>query len=753
MPPKAQPLRKQPARNSRGAGTGDQSIQALSAPSPKEPSTFNNSGVNDTSVVSEHTSSQGSQLAITGSQNRTLPQSTSSETPAPATIEIAGSPPPARRPIRRLASVLPHSSSDSPSVSAGAEASEHRPPGLKYKPKSNARRSKEERAEFERAEAERLTARQAADVSSSNQGAFYGRGRGRGFNEMNRWKNERFNLSRGASGHLGGATIREGATRRGRGEWSGIGGIHRHGGGGGTNLDPSNIRAGNGTIVKPEKDKDGDVAMSISASAPRPNRARVKKESQGATYLSSEGELSSDGGKSKRKNIERINLISSDEEEEEDENKNSQSEVAKGKQRERTPHIPNNLLRPVRIQRQDHVERSVGVNTDASSLTSAELRRRAKERQEACGSLFLSEDEAETATIAKAKGRRKPKDVVFVRDERRWKGVYQDEDDKNAIVRIKDEPKDDDVMVVVDPSKGEPEPMAVDEEEPGVPLHTAIEQPIFKANEISKSIQTLDSSGEVLMDDIMSQRDDRAPWAGGYVGPEVIYTTESEESFQRELEAIIAVQSDEEATGSKTVPSSKVQDDEGDIRMDDAAENVFLDDDHGRSGYVFQLPPIIPSLRDASKKPISPKVGKKPVAGPSISQPTSASPNNPFNVHPKDDPAERLDPESINSSPAYPDAYVAGGFYAPGGQAGTLTVLSKASMRVYWGGMNFEISKGESGFMIPQEMMMTNFVSSLVKSEDESRWQDKMDVGEKAWAMGQTQEGFVCVPDWGSLLP
>lgn len=73
-------------------------------------------------------------------------------------------------------------------------------------------------------------------------------------------------------------------------------------------------------------------------------------------------------------------------------------------------------------------------------------------------------------------------------------------------------------------------------------------------------------------------------------------------------------------------------------------------------------------------------------------------------------------------------------------------------MRVYWGGMGFEISKGESGSMIPQEMVMTHFSSSLTKVEEESRWEEKMDVGEKGWAMGQTQKGFVCVPEWSSLL-
>ena len=516
--------------------------------------------------------------------------------------------------------------------------------------------------------------------------------------------------------------------------------------------------------MKPEKDKDGDVVMTSSTSNSKPKRAKVKKEDQVATYVSSEGELDSDGGK-KKKNIERINLISSDEDDEEEEI--SRSEVARGKQRERSPHIPNNLLRPVRIQRQEHVERSVGVNTDASSLTSAELRRRAVERHETGGSLFQSEDEAVILTTPKAKTRRKPKDVEFVRDERKWKGVYQEEDDKHPTVKVKNEPTDDnEVMAVEGPGPGrehkdndnamivdtqirdsEPDPMAVDEEDSGVPLHRAMRQPIEKTSE------SLDKSMRGPEGEILPRPDERPLRTGGYIGPEVVYSPEEDEQFLAELDAILTVQSDleEEASGSKTAPSSRFHEEDADIHIDNKVEPVFLDDDEGRCGYVFQLPPIIPSLRDVAKKPTSPKLEKKPPPKMSTSQPTSATPNNPFNVPPKDDPAIKSDPDAP-AEPAYPNAYIAGGLNAPGGQAGVINIHSKGAIRVHWGGMSLEISKGESGSMIPQELVMTNFMSGLVKVEDESRWEEKMDVGEKGWAMGQTQKGFVCVPDWARLL-
>ena len=778
MPPKGQAHGRRSARNIRGAASNSESAQALSAPSLKEPLATDDAAVDDATIEAEHTVPPVTQYADAAPQNRMVPDPAPSEIPTSARGTTAGSPPAARRSVQRLASVLPRGSSNATSSSAGADGSEPRLASLKFKPKSNARRSKEEREAFERAEAERLAARQAAGDESivADRGGFYGRGRGRGFGDMNRWKNERFNLSREASGHLGGATIREGTPRRGRGGWGGIAGGHESGAGGasagagGAHSDSSISRLKNEPRVKPEKDRDGDVVMTSSTSNLKPKRAKVKKEIQGATYVSSEGELDSDGGNKKKKNIERINLISSDEDDEDEDF--PQSEVAKGKQRERTPYIPTNLLRPVRIQRQEHVERSIGVNTDASSLTSAELRRRAIERHEAGGSLLQTEDVAEIVTSPKPKTRRKPKDVEFVRDERKWKGVYQDEDDKHSTVKVKDEPidddqvmvtetpissrqpKDDDNAMVLDTPIDDSEPglMAIDEEDSGVPLHRAIQEPVAKAMENNKTSESLDRSAGAPEDETLPRPDERPPRTGGYIGPEVVYSPEEDEQFLAELDAILAVPSDfqEEASGSKAAPSSKVHEEDADIHIDNKAEPVFLDDEEGRYGYVFQLPPIIPSLRDVAKKPTTPKLEKKSIPKMSTSQPTSATPNNPFNVHPKD-AAIKSDPDAP-AEPAYPNAYIAGSLNAPGGQAGVINIYSKGAMRVHWGGMSFEISKGESGSMIPQEMVMTHFSSSFTKVEYESRWEDKMDVGEKGWAMGQTQKGFVCVPEWGSLL-
>lgn len=85
---------------------------------------------------------------------------------------------------------------------------------------------------------------------------------------------------------------------------------------------------------------------------------------------------------------------------------------------------------------------------------------------------------------------------------------------------------------------------------------------------------------------------------------------------------------------------------------------------------------------------------------------------------------------------------------------GVLEIHARGQMRAYWGGMGLEISKSGGGENINQELMITNYASEMVKkeSEDDNRWEEKVDIGQKGWTMGQTQPGYKCVPEWGSLL-
>lgn len=569
---------------------------------------------------------------------------------------------------------------------------------------------------------------------------------------MSRWKNERFNLSHEASGHLGGATIQDAVTsknRRGGGTRSGTSRPSESASTKGTS------RAKKGPNVKPEMDKDGDVVMGSSTS--KPKRTKVKKEDQGPSYISSEGELDSDG--EERVNIEdisTINLVSSeDEDEDEEDDSAQQSRMSKGKRRDATPRLPGSHLMPIRIQRQEHVERAVGVNTDDSSLTSAELRRKAKNRAEAGGSLFLPEaDEADVLAVTNPKTKKKPKDVEFVRNERKWMGVYQDEDKTKGLVRVKDEPKDDADVVMIDKPMGdeEAEPIALEDMDLA---NTFTQRAVKDSNGIHKTRALLKGPLELPETDSLLQPRERLRRIKGYHGLRPVQMSEEEEEDDifAEIAEIVLLNSaiTVETSGPELSSSTKDSHDDDDNDVDMDHEDTYFQKDGKEEVYLFQLPPVVPSLRDISKVASKSEDKKKNKAVPAEVARSTAS-NNPFAAQVKDEPNIKPDPDALLHNAAVPNAYTSDAFHSVGGRGGFLSIHAQGSMLATWGGMSFEISKEGTGAKLAQELIMTDFESAVTKVEDESRWEEKVDVGSKGWAMGRMHPGHVCIPEIGDLL-
>ena len=732
MPPKIKPRPRQSARRNPDTTRELDSTEALTAPSPKE------GLANDDDEVQDMISNVEQIIAPEVQPKDTTSTSLGISSSAPSAA--AGSLPP-RRAVQRLKSALPRSSSNPASNLNAADGSSSKPTGLKFKPKSFIRRSKEEREAEEKAEAERRAARQAAEGRSStnDRGEYHGRGRGRGgFGDMSRWKAERFNLSHEASGHLGGSTIQDGVTgrsRRGGGLRSGTIGSSEPASTHGTSrvkMEPT---------VKPEKDKDGDVVMGSSTS--KSKRTKVKKEEQVPSYVSSEGELDSEGGE--RVNIEdisTINLVSS-----EDENEEQNSRTLKGKRREATPRMPNSNLMPVRILRQEHVERAVGVNTEASSLTSAELRRRAKARAEDEGSLFLPEqDEADTLSVTRPKIKRKPRDVEFVRDERKWKGVYQEEDDKEGMVKIKTEPKDEEDVVMTDkPTDGEEvEPIPLEDIDFG---ETSTQRGVKDKDHTLKLQASHESLGDSMEADT-SQTGGRLLKIKGYHSLRPVYLEEEEEEddILAEIAQMLSSKSDvsAETSNPELASSTKPPNEDNDSDMND--EDTYFQKGGREAVYLFQLPPLVPALQDISKeRPKSEDKKKSKAVSPDLSR--SSAPNNPFAAQIKQEASIKVDPDELPHETAISHAYTSDSFHSSGGRGGVISVYAKGSMFATWGGMSFEITKEGTGAISAQELMMTDFESAVTKVEDESRWEEKITVGTRGWAMGQIRPGHVCVPE------
>ncbi|EEP79953.1 predicted protein [Uncinocarpus reesii 1704] len=123
----------------------------------------------------------------------------------------------------------------------------------------------------------------------------------------------------------------------------------------------------------------------------RSGRFGVKYDQAGGKrsgiYGGGSGDVSSDEGSDygPRFSIDQIN-ISSDSEGE-------TADVGKGKAPAKMASAGSRGLRPIRVERQEHVERTVDINTEASSSKSAELRRQAKEKAGKDDSLFVESDD------------------------------------------------------------------------------------------------------------------------------------------------------------------------------------------------------------------------------------------------------------------------------------------------------------------------------------------------------------------------
>ena len=512
-----------------------------------------------------------------------------------------------------------------------------------------------------------------------------------------------------------------------------------------------------GSGTKGKRKRDSKVAGAGKGTGK--GRAKVKKEDEVPTYISSEGEFDSDTAE--KINIEAINLVSS--EEEGDEQSGAElhplSAVARGKQKEQELLVAkaaearkarNWMNRPVHVQRLEHVERVVGVNTDASSLTSAELRRRAKERKDGEGGLFVDAPEPDLTGVLR-KGRRKPKDVEFVRDERKWKGVYVDDVDdeekgqQHGNVKVKTESTDEtatpDLQRVLEKDDEVPgaEAMEIDR----IDVDAALQETTAAvgARSASGGAKALDKEPDDNMD-VHTEEED--------MNDEDMLldiSTDEEDSDDADLELGETDDNEDETYSlSKCQPEWRdFLEEYGRFKQSEAAtsdahqapiESTFKgnSEEYERARhhktYLIQLPPLIPCLRDALQKSSATRREKQPKTEP------TPTPANPFSVpHLKDVAKEE------NSSPPPPPPTVdhqkiPNAIHQPArasdftrGTAGTLTFYESGRTIATWGGLSFEVTKEKEALGLAQETMMMNYEKVVMRNEDRGVWEDVVTVG------------------------
>ena len=715
----------------------------------------------------------------------------------PSSTSTAGSPPHHR--VQRLASL--HSRNPSNSSSASTIPGEVRPASLKFQPKAFTRRSKEEREALERAEAERRRARNAAE----NVEGPVTRGRG-GFSRVgpSRGNHRGFRERAGqgqATGVLGSSTLPDPDERK-RKSARGGGLLSTASRSAISERPKTTSRVKKEPAVKAEKDGGGNTA---TGSTSKENQQKVKSEDGGAAYLSSDDDT--EAGEIPRVNIEHIDLVS---DEEEDEEPPTGLDGGRSRRRAQGMKASSGTLKPVRIGRKEHIERAVGVNTDASSVTSAELRRRAKERGEAEGSLFLpQDDEIEPVRPGRPKKVR-PRDLEFVRDERRWKGVYQSDEDDENVIQIKEEPVDPEDSMAIDsidvlrdairssttkntekPSQA-PEPKVVPsakEESTSVPLNGKVRRLLRcrKANEYEKHREAamlvqkfwdLEEAGKDAEDSVspLPERftgyhdDDNQEDEHRKHITEVFYDLTPANGESKDWTRLaLAIRKNESQCATlaqdlvllckdlgvmdklSATQTVKGLDADGNMDMTDADRKPEHKSDD--AVYLFQLPPILPRLINPIKKEILDSLDIASVPDTPIKPPKSALSSTKSGAHIKTDAEEvdivmKTDPDELPPGETIHNAIMAHEKDVGMGKIGTLTADKNRRIIASWGGRNMELKKGPESTML-QELMLIDYHRTDQKSGD------VMDIDGregKAVAVGNLGASFVLTPDWSDLL-
>ncbi|KAI7225246.1 hypothetical protein KC330_g9163, partial [Hortaea werneckii] len=612
MPPKAPP--KAPPR--RGAAS-------------KPPASASQQPSNDSPVPQQDPpikpDPESVQTSTEPAPTSTDPAAVASATPGHISIAStpAGSAAPSPAPsTSRAASGTP--------AAAGRGASSQRGRGGKpiiAKPKFAGRRSQAGRAEAEKAEAERkkaeLDARAKEEAAKARrEGRFRGRGgadgrphrgRGRGgyvgeserqpkpdavasgpfssgqVNQMDMGKRKAGGSSAGGAGGFG--------FGGGGGGWSGGGG--RSGGGGGG----SGGRSFGGSGVKMEPGS-GEVEL----------MPQVKME-EGEYVSSDEDEAEQGMG---RLNIDELGVIDLTAEEEED---------------------PSRGFAPVRLKREEHKERTVGVNVDEAEKGDE------KEKQ----------GKDKTSEKRKGKQKQRPKDVEITGESEKYHGAYSSSEDEPV---IKAEPTEDDERPDAPPAQ-----VAGNESHPQEPPSSP--ETKRKAKEKIKT----------------GSRSAKAPTRPAY------QTQEEIDEWNRQQDDLRILHSE---LGTLAVPPPpQPTDQDGDAAMTDGQQPA-VEDKRADKVYLFQFPPVVPDLNPIKVKP-DPEAGAEEGENMDVDPAANNAAAAAQGPQIKKDPAPVVS-EQPNSTPHPP--------HLASGAVGKLRIHRSGKATLDWGGTALSVAMGtEASFL------------------------------------------------------
>ncbi|KEQ98186.1 hypothetical protein AUEXF2481DRAFT_471988 [Aureobasidium subglaciale EXF-2481] len=383
-------------------------------------------------------------------------------------------------------------------------------------------------------------------------------------------------------------------------------------------------------------------------------------------------------------------------------------------------------MAPVRVNRVEHREREKPVATDATKAKAAAEASKPT-TTESSGEKATTKER--TASPELTRGKQRTKEVQVVRSERRWKGAWEDSSDDEAT--IKPEPEDASTITAA------PLPAASD-----IAIKESASPETRRKNKGKAPIRRHGLPTEAPA---LQTQEERREWERHHLDLEII---------RQELGEI---------TLPSTPPTTAQKDTEGDVKMSEGAvtEEQDLTDgvdatsslptQNGASAnpppdrrtdrvYLFQFPPILPSLATATVKP-------EPQS-PTLSKKTPHTAETPIDV------------DSATSKPAAKQAanvpQSAGQMHNPfpHGLVGKLRVHASGRTTLDWGGTSLQVGMGtDVQFLQDAVVAKFNDKSDVEggKGKEKEQEEEEGAFGGEVMGLGQVRGKFVVTPDWEEI--
>ncbi|KAK5735974.1 hypothetical protein LTR17_007809 [Elasticomyces elasticus] len=564
-------------------------------------------------------------------------------------------------------------------------------------PKFTARRSATARAEAEKADNERkrveAQSRAKEDAAKARrEGRFGGRGRGgegRGRGEVHRGRGrggfmgERSGgdvasgpFSGGMAGKSGGTTGGGRTVNNGFGvgvSSSGGGGGGSGGGGGGGG--GGSYSSSSSNLVKREPGGGGDSNVTIIP--------RIKQEDGGAISSDEEDEEEMNKGLA-RINVEDLGVIDLTQD---DDNENNNAQGA---------------FQPVRLKREAHVDRTLGLNADATKDGIA------GETDDT--TTTSSANDAKGGKGGSGKGKQRARDVEVTGASEPFQSTYSSSDEAENNPAIKVESNEDDG----------PQPIMAPPASPQPPGSSGA-----RGKKVKTQRRLLESAGEMP---VHQTQDEVQEW----------------ERRQKDLELIFG------ELGTQSTPKDK--DGDGDANMTAAEEGENVNAKREAKVYLFQFPPVLPDLTPIVVKaePDAPQAMDVDTAPPAT---TAATANN-----------TAANPVNVAADTGSGSGSGSTGMKLPSGAVGKLRIHKSGKATLDWGGTKMSVGMGgEASFL--QDVVILNLPEKkpvIVGNGDGGGSGNggglggggDEEVAQPGWAMGmgQVKGKFVVTPDWDELL-